>query len=148
MNEMRSDYLYKSSLPDPPNLGLAKSGLQQILFLKIFSTNKKILALVCNRTMNVVEQVVSVFVDYPSSIRNIMVPLGILKHFSIARFTMCWNHTRCLMEHIQLLPHPGLECGRFTHIMAFHCLHINASLLPIIRQAHGVCQGPMSIGAV
>ena len=24
------------------------------------------------------------------------------------------------MEPIQSLPHPGLECGRFTHIMAFH----------------------------
>ena len=35
MNEMRSDYLFKSSLQNPPNLGLVMSGLQQILFFKI-----------------------------------------------------------------------------------------------------------------
>ena len=29
----------------------------------------------------------------------------------------CSKHARCVMEPIQLFPHPGLDCGRFTHIM-------------------------------
>ena len=28
----------------------------------------------------------------------------------------CQKHTRCFLEPIQLLPHPGLACGRSTHI--------------------------------
>ena len=31
MNDLRSDWLFKSSLQDPPNLGLAMSDLQQII---------------------------------------------------------------------------------------------------------------------
>ena len=38
----------------------------------------------------------------------------------------CWKHTRCFIEPNQLLPHPGLDYGRFTHIIASH---INAYLL-------------------
>ena len=34
--------------------------------------------------------------------------------------TWALHHTRCFIEPIQLLPHPGLDYGRFTHIMAFH----------------------------
>ena len=44
----------------------------------------------------------------------------------------CYKHTRCFMKPIRLLPHPGLDCGRFKQIMAFH-VYINASLLPIDR---------------
>ena len=30
------------------------------------------------------------------------------------------KHTRCFMEPIQLLSHPGLKCGTFTHFIPFH----------------------------
>ena len=44
------------------------------------------------------------------------------------------------MEPIKLLPHPGLDCGRFTHIM-----NVYASALPLCytpRSDNGHCRQP------
>ena len=44
----------------------------------------------------------------------------------------CVEHTRCFIEPIQFLPHPGLDYSRFTHTLwhsTYKCLSTTYSLL-------------------
>ena len=67
-----------------------------------------------------------------------MVPLGILKHF-LKQGSRCVRMFETHPLLIQLLPHPCLDFGSFTYIMAFQ----NDSLLPNTRSAFGKCvRGP------
>ena len=61
-------------------------------------------------------------VVYQCSISNVMVngEIKALSYSKVHAVLECQKHTRCFIKPIQLLPHPGLDYGRFTHIMAFH----------------------------
>ena len=65
----------------------------------------------------IIQRVPNVVVVYECSISNVMVTGGIeaLLYSKVHAVLDC-----CFIEPIQLLPHPGLDYGRFAHIMAFH----------------------------
>ena len=59
---------------------------------------------------------------YKCSISNVMVTGDIeaLLYSKVHAVLECYKHNHCFIEPFQLLPHTGLDCGRFTHIMAFN----------------------------
>ena len=68
-----------------------------------------------------------VVVVYQGSISNVMYTGDIEAHFvSFHAVLDCKKHTRCFVEPIQLLPHPGLDWQIHTH---YGIPHINVSLL-------------------
>ena len=61
-----------------------------------------------------------VVVVHQCTIVNVMGPLWELKQSKTIALLECWKQTRCFMEPFPILPHPGMDCGRFTHIMTFN----------------------------